>query len=66
MDLIIGLPEENIKDVEYSINEALNYILRRWYDKDKRIQEAFEYFRIAPLDVQKTIAKELLKVLQIA
>ena len=55
-----------VKIKDNSINEAFNYILRRWYDKDKRIQEAFEYFRIAPLDVQKTIANELLRVLQIA
>ena len=48
-----------------ALNEAFNYILRRWYDKDKRIQEAFEYLKTAPLNLQKEIAKELLDVLQI-
>lgn len=55
-----------VKLSENAINEAFNYILRRWYDKDKRIQEAFEYLKAAPLNLQKEIAKELLDVLQIS
>ena len=33
-----------VKLKENALNEAFTYILRRWYDKDKRIQEAFDYF----------------------
>jgi len=47
-----------------SLNDAFNYILRRWYDKDKRIAESFEYFQIAPLDVQKEISLEVINFLQ--
>jgi len=54
-----------VKIRDNALNEAFNYILRRWYDKDKRIQEAFEYLKTAPLNLQKEIAKELLDVLQI-
>lgn len=46
------------------LNEAFTYILKRWYDKDKKMQEAFEYLKSAPYDLQKEIALELLDVLQ--
>ena len=55
-----------VRSSENALNEAFNYILRRWYDKDKRIQEAFEYLREAPFDLQKEIARDLLDVLQIS
>ena len=54
-----------MKRKENALNEALTLIFRRWYDKDKRIQESFEYFQAAPPDVQHDIAVELLRVLQI-
>lgn len=47
-----------------ALNEAITIIMRRWYDKDKRIQEAFEYLKLAPIDLQKEIALELIAVLQ--
>ena len=47
-----------------SLNEAFNYILKRWYDKDKRIAEAFEYFQTSPLDIQKEISLEVINFLQ--
>ena len=37
---------------------------KRWYDKDRKMQEAFEYLKSAPYDLQKEIALELLDVLQ--
>lgn len=46
------------------LNDAFNYILRRWYDKDKKIAEAFEYFQISPLEVQKEISLEVINFLQ--
>lgn len=47
-----------------SLNNAFNYILRRWYDKDKRIAESFEYFQTAPLEIQKEISLEVINFLQ--
>jgi len=55
-----------VKIKDNVLNEAFSYILRRWYDKDKRIQEAFEYLKAAPLHLQKEIAQNLLNVLQIS
>lgn len=47
-----------------SLNDAFNYILRRWYDKDKKIAEAFDYFQAAPLEIQKEISLEVINFLQ--
>ena len=49
-----------------SLNDAFNYILKRWYDKDKQIAEAFEYFEASPLDLQKEIALEVVGLLQLS
>ena len=53
-----------IKNEENVLAEAFTYILRRWYDKDKKIAEAFEYFRSAPLDFQKELSLEIVNFLQ--
>lgn len=55
-----------VKIRDNALNEAFSYILRRWYDKDKRIQEAFEYLKASPVPLQKEIAQNLLDVLQIS
>ena len=70
--------DSQVKCAEYFISKAKNYgikqavldtaitiIMRRWYDKDKRIQEAFDYFKSAPIDLQREIALELIAVLQV-
>lgn len=56
--------KDNVKLEKSSLNEAFNYILRRWYDKDKKVAEAFEYFEASPLDVQKEISMEIINFLQ--
>ena len=53
-----------VKNKENVLNDTFSYILRRWYDKDKRIQEAFDYLKSAPADLQKEIALELIDALQ--
>lgn len=47
-----------------TLNDAFNYILRRWYDKDKTVSEAFEYFQVAPSEMQKEISLEVINLLQ--
>jgi hypothetical protein len=47
-----------------SLNNAFNYILRRWYDKDKKISEAFEYFEASPHEIQREISIEVINLLQ--
>ena len=56
--------QRNIELKTKSLNSAFNYILRRWYDKDKTISEAFEYFEAAPIDLQKEISLDVINLLQ--
>lgn len=49
-----------------SLNEAFNYILRRWYDKDETVSEAFEYLEIASPEIQREISLEVINLLQFA
>lgn len=47
-----------------TLNDAFNYIMRRWYDKDKKMSEAFDYYQASPLDIQKEISLEVINLLQ--
>jgi hypothetical protein len=38
--------------------------MRRWYDQDKQLAEAFEYLQKAPVEQQKEIALELIHKIQ--
>lgn len=53
-----------VQNDDGGLNNAFDYILKRWYDKDKRIQESFEYFKSAPFETQKEIALEIINFLQ--
>ena len=56
--------QRNVKLKSNTLNDAFNYILRRWYDKDEKIAEAFEYFQYSPTDIQKEISLEVISFLQ--
>lgn len=56
--------QRNVVLKSNSLNDAFNYILRRWYDKDKKISEAFEYLQVFPLEIQKEISLEVINLLQ--
>lgn len=58
--------QRNIQLKSNSLNSAFNYILRRWYDKDKKTAEAFEYFEVSPSEMQKEIAIEIISLLQLS
>ncbi len=65
-DLIVQTSKENGIDLSENIlTDAFNYILRRWYDTDQKIAEAFEYLKILPLDIQKSIALDIINLLQV-
>ena len=64
-DLIVSKSKENGIDLsENIITDAFNYVLRRWYDTDQKIAEAFEYLKLMPEDVQKVTALEIINLLQ--
>lgn len=65
-DLIIEYAsQKNITLKSNTLNNAFNYILRRWYDQNKKVAEAFEYFQLSPMDIQKEIALEVISFLQL-
>ena len=64
-DLIVTKSKENGIDLtENILTDAFNYVLRRWYDTDQKVAEAFEYLKLMPLDIQKETALELINLLQ--
>lgn len=56
--------QRNVELKSNTLNNAFNYILRRWYDKDEKVSEAFEYFQVSPLEIQKEISLEIINLLQ--
>lgn len=64
-EFIIGYAKErSVRLKSNTLNDAFNYLMKRWYDKDKRIAEAFEYYQVAPLEIQKEISLEVINFLQ--
>ena len=64
-DMIIEFSQQRGVTLQTNtLNDAFNYILRRWYDRDKKIAEAFEYFQVAPSELQKEISIEVIGLLQ--
>lgn len=56
--------QREVKLKSNTLNDAFNYILRRWYDKDEKIAEAFEYFQYSPSEIQREISLEVINFLQ--
>lgn len=64
-DFIIDYAKQrDVKLQSNTLNDAFNYFIKRWYDKDKRVAEAFEYFEAAPLEIKKEISLEVINFLQ--
>ncbi len=64
-DYIIDYAKQrNVKLKNNKLNDAFNYILRRWYDQDEKISEAFKYFEGSPLEIQKDISLGVINLLQ--
>ena len=64
-DLIVSRSKENGIDLSENIlTDAFTYVLRRWYDTDQKIAESFEYLKSLPLDIQKSVALDIINLLQ--
>lgn len=64
-DLIVERSKENGIDLSANIlTDAFTYVLRRWYDTDQKIAEAFEYLKSLPNEIQKEVALEIINLLQ--
>ena len=64
-DLIVKKSKDYGIDLSDNIlTDAFNYVLRRWYDTDQKIAEAFEYLKSLPEDLQKETALDIINLLQ--
>ena len=64
-DLIVKKSKDNGIDLSGNIiTDAFNYVLRRWYDTDQKIAEAFEYLKLLPDELHKETALDLITLLQ--
>lgn len=65
-DLIVAKSKDNGVDLSENIlTDAFNYVLRRWYDTDQKIAEAFEYLKLMPDTLQKETALDIINLLQV-
>ena len=46
------------------LEETVKNFFRRWYDKNKQVHDAFEYFKLSPYDVQTGIALNVIEILE--
>lgn len=64
-DLIVKKSKDSGLDLSDNIlTDAFNYVLRRWYDTDQKIAEAFEYLKLMPESLQKETALDIINLLQ--
>jgi len=64
-DLIVAKSKQCGLDLSENIlTDAFTYVLRRWYDTDQKIAEAFEYLKAFPVDMQKEVSLDIINFLQ--
>ncbi|MDR1167479.1 MAG: hypothetical protein LBK53_01130 [Heliobacteriaceae bacterium] len=50
-------------DIEMSLEDQYDYIMRRWYDKNIKVSHAVEYLKNAPEEIRKQLALEIIDFL---
>ena len=63
-DLIIEMAMKNGVVLPNNIKNAVEYLLRRWYDKDEILCQALEYLRCSDEKLRKEIALAAIDFLQ--
>ena len=59
-DFIIDRLKDIDFNIEMSLDDQYNYIMRRWYDKNIKVSHAMEYLKNAPIDVRKELSLEII------
>ena len=62
--IILDMCKENEIFLDLNFFDNVQYSLKRWYDKEKPLFEAFEYLHAAPEDVRKKIVIDVIDFLQ--
>lgn len=57
---------DKLKDIDFkmSLEEQYDYILRRWYDKNIKVSHAMEYLRLAPEDLRRELALDIVEYIE--
>ena len=63
-ELIISLAKDFGVVLPNDIFANFNYVLKRWYDEDALLSEAFEYLRLSPEELKKEIAFKIIAFLE--
>ena len=63
-DLIIEMAMKNGVILPNDIKNAIEYLLRRWYDKDEILSQALEYLKNSDEKFRKKIALAVIDFLQ--
>ncbi len=63
-DYIIGKLKDFDFDIEMSLDDQYNYIMRRWYDKNVKVSHAMEYLKKAPVEIRRQLALEIINYLK--
>ena len=63
-DLIIEMAMQNGVVLPNDIKNAIEYLLRRWYDKDEILSQALEYLKNSDEQLRKKIALAVIDFLQ--
>ena len=63
-DLAIEIAMNNGVVLPNDIKSAVEYLMRRWYDKDEILSQAMEYIKNSDEDLRKKIAVSMIDFLQ--
>ena len=51
-------------DIQMSLEDQYDYIMRRWYDKNIRVSHAMEYLRHSPEELRRQLALDIIEYLK--
>jgi hypothetical protein len=54
---------QSAKELDIKISEVRLILQRRWYDEDETLSNAIEYFKKAPIQIQRLIALDIINFL---
>ena len=63
-DLAIEIAMKNGVVIPNDIKNAINYLMRRWYDKDDIVSQAIEYIKNSDEKLRKEISLAIIEFLQ--
>lgn len=63
-DMIISFAKDLGVQIPNDIFSNFNYVLKRWYDEDKKLSEALEYLKNSPDELKREIAYKMIEFLE--